>query len=388
MSTLLYVSDNNYYVDKDGNWYSDGIFPKEIQEVFDDVDKWVFYGRLHNLPEKQNKYLIEKGENIKTLQFCGIWNAKSGVKANLLSVNSQIRILRKELKHSDVVYMKFNYTSSYLCTLIPETWKKYTISHMVGDLDCIKYICQSKWISLVVAVRRYLYSRASKRLNLQIFVSEKLKEKYGNGYSNAVAICENRISSKIIHNAHIEDNIKLSLLFVGRLSKEKGIDVLLKALVPLGGYHLSIAGSGAEREFLEHQSKELGISNDISFLGNVQWGEPLFELMGKSDLLILPSYSEGLPLVILEAMSFGVPVIASNVGGIPEIVKNGENGYLFNAGDHQELRRLIEMALNKSINLSRMREQALITAQEYSLESSNMRLKEALLCNSYTERRR
>lgn len=381
MKRLIYISDNRYYVDDEGNWYSEGVFPKEIQEVFSDVDEWVFYGRLEHLAAHKNKYLIEKGNNINQIRFVGLWNRKSGAKALLMSIIQQIRILKKEIEKSDVVYLKFNYFSSYLSTLIPTTWKKYTISHMVGDLDCIQYIYKNPLIKIVVAARRILYRRAANRLNLQIFVSEKLKNKYACQRENAIAICENRIKLRQITDKHYDDDSGTKLLFVGRLSKEKGVELLIQALANTPDVKLSIVGDGIERDKLKKLTEELNLENRVEFLGNVKWGTDLFSVVKNSDCLVLPSYSEGLPLVLVEAMSFGVPVIATDVGGIPEIVDDGVNGFLCKSGDVESLMETI-VKFEKSDKNS-LSKNALQTARTYSLDSMNTKLANALKDNGY-----
>jgi glycosyltransferase involved in cell wall biosynthesis len=78
----------------------------------------------------------------------------------------------------------------------------------------------------------------------------------------------------------------------------------------------------------------------VQFAGWVS-GTKKAELLNKCDIYVLPSYNEGLPISILEAMSYGKPVISTNVGGIPEIVKPGFNGWLFQPGDRDALNGII-----------------------------------------------
>lgn len=130
------------------------------------------------------------------------------------------------------------------------------------------------------------------------------------------------------------------LLYFGRLSKEKGTDVLIKAAA-LTGVKLKFAGSGLEEENLKEAVKEAGAQAD--FLG-FKDGIELRQIILKAKAVIIPSiWYENMPLSLLEALSLGKIVIASNIGGIPEIIKDGENGLLFNPCDVNDLKTKITL---------------------------------------------
>ena len=124
------------------------------------------------------------------------------------------------------------------------------------------------------------------------------------------------------------------LLFVGRLRIRKGVEVLLEALRDLGrrfpsvpSASLRIAGDGEHRERLERKVAELGLGSSVVFLGTCGAARVRTLLRGAA-ALVVPSTYEGMPLVVLEAMEAGVPVVASRVSGIPEVVVGGETGWL------------------------------------------------------------
>ncbi len=140
-------------------------------------------------------------------------------------------------------------------------------------------------------------------------------------------------------------------LFVGHLTRVKGVDVLLKAFahtfIRLPRLHLLIVGSGPERAPLEMFATELGVARRTTFAGAVSW-EFMPPYFAAADFFVLPSRSEGMGIVLLEAMATGKPVIGSRVGGIPSLVTPGRNGLLVAPENEEELaaalRRLTEYA--------------------------------------------
>jgi glycosyltransferase involved in cell wall biosynthesis len=117
---------------------------------------------------------------------------------------------------------------------------------------------------------------------------------------------------------------------LARLTAQKGIDVLLRAAPALPEVSFVIAGDGPERHALEAQAKALGIADRVEFLGFQR--DPA-ALLARSDLFVLPSLEEGLPLALLEAMEVGTPLVATAIGGTDEVVTHGEHGLLVPAGD-------------------------------------------------------
>ena len=138
----------------------------------------------------------------------------------------------------------------------------------------------------------------------------------------------------------------LHLLFVGRLAAIKGVYVLLEALAraDLPGACLAVVGDGAERPALEREAARLGL--DVRFLGFRGQAE-VAAALAQADALVLPSFAEGVPVVLMEAMASARPVIATRVGGVAELVADGQSGLLVAPGDPaalaQALRRLAGM---------------------------------------------
>jgi glycosyltransferase involved in cell wall biosynthesis len=140
---------------------------------------------------------------------------------------------------------------------------------------------------------------------------------------------------------------KKIVLFVGALKKIKGVDYLIEAAKSFLDTNISLYMVGRDdgmKKSLEKRAHELKIDNHIKFTGPVNHEDiPLW--LSASDILVLPSLSEGRPNVILEAFACEVPVVATNVGGIPELMINGETGYLVTAKNPMELSEKVNKLL-------------------------------------------
>lgn len=137
---------------------------------------------------------------------------------------------------------------------------------------------------------------------------------------------------------------KKQILFSGTLYAGKGYQDLIYAFGKIADKYLDwkivFAGNG-EMEKGRAISKELGIANQVDFLGWVSGGQK-DKVFRESMIFCLPSYAEGFPMAVLDAWAYGLPVITTPVGGIPDVAKDGENMLLFNPGDIDALARLLE----------------------------------------------
>jgi glycosyltransferase involved in cell wall biosynthesis len=145
------------------------------------------------------------------------------------------------------------------------------------------------------------------------------------------------------------------ILYVGRLSVEKGVDVLIDALHRTPDPpHCDIVGDGAERAALEARVDHLGLAGRIRFHGMLPEHEARRRI-GHARLLVIPSVcNEGFPLVLREAMALGVPVVASRIGSLAEIVTDGRTGRLFDVGCPDALAATLREVLDAPALLKRM----------------------------------
>ena len=165
-----------------------------------------------------------------------------------------------------------------------------------------------------------------------------------------VAIVINGVPAPELPKKHRTD-AKFNLLFLGNLSERKGVSDLLRALSNPGfdpqQLAVTIAGGG-DIEHYQQLAQQLRVADLVSFAGWVDQAQAA-ELLSKADALILPSYDEGLPLVILEAMAAGVAVICTPVGEIPSVLTDQLNAYFVKPGDSVSIAATIQRLINEPV---------------------------------------
>lgn len=163
-----------------------------------------------------------------------------------------------------------------------------------------------------------------------------------------------------------KDYITIDILYVGALSKHKGTDVLIRAFRGLeaDNIRLHIVGRGPD----ENKLKALhGDDERIIFHGFLE-GEELSGMYGKANVTVVPSVCyENSPMVVYESFAHSTPVIGSNIGGIPELVSEGCNGFLFEPGDKDELKGILKRLVEDPSILKEFGKNAYESAKKYTL---------------------
>lgn len=163
-----------------------------------------------------------------------------------------------------------------------------------------------------------------------------------------------------------------SVLFVGTLTEKKGVEILINAipkiLEKVSNAKFMIVGEGRRKKSLIKLAGSLGVRDKVSFVGAVD-GYALPAYYRRADVLVLPSFFETFGIPLIEAMSTKIPVISTRLGGIPEIVKNGENGILVERGDVEALADAIGyLLLNPKIATGMGKRGREIVERDYSLD--------------------
>lgn len=165
---------------------------------------------------------------------------------------------------------------------------------------------------------------------------------------------------------------KIKILTVGRLSPQKSIDTIINSLSELKRLHdysfeFQIIGDGPERKSLEKLVNRLKLENEVKFLGWIDQShiQPYYE---KADLFVLASIYEGMPNVVLEAMSKGLPILGTRIAGTEELVNHGVNGYLFEVKDIHALTDYLKLVIEDKSLRNSMSFESVNQAQNYSWE--------------------
>ncbi|MGE4283443.1 MAG: glycosyltransferase family 4 protein [Clostridia bacterium] len=136
---------------------------------------------------------------------------------------------------------------------------------------------------------------------------------------------------------------------IGRLDKVKGHEVFIKAaaevVAKVPNTRFLLAGDGSEKEGLMQLAKQLGVQDKVIFLGFI---DRIYDFINAIDINTLTSYSESFPYVLLEGARLHKPTVSSAVGGIPDLIKDGQNGYLFKSADYLEMAQKLLMLVEDS----------------------------------------
>lgn len=172
-----------------------------------------------------------------------------------------------------------------------------------------------------------------------------------------------------------------SVLCVARLSVEKRIDLLLEAMAEVARKmprcSCTIVGDGPLKQNLVEKTEALGLSDSVHFIGHVAEIRPYYEA---ADIFVLSSAKEGLPLVLLEAMAYGVPCIATNVGGNAEVIVHGETGFIVESANPDELANaILDLAANADLRHRMGAKGKERVQQDFNIDDTMARLSEIIL---------
>jgi glycosyltransferase involved in cell wall biosynthesis len=219
----------------------------------------------------------------------------------------------------------------------------------------------------LAALEMYLHHSILKiyENNIDLFIApsrfmKDLVVRYG-WPANKLIVLNNPYSSDLKNNDNSKNTVLTGdyLLYFGRLSPEKGITTLIQAAAS-GGYKTKIVGDGPDKDKLIKQAQQL--QAPVEFI-DFQAPEQLLPLIKQAQAIVIPSiWAENMPLTLLEALSLGKIVIASRIGGLPEIIKDGENGLLFTPGDANDL-------VKKIANLSNLNPEQVALAAQKTVEN-------------------
>lgn len=303
----------------------------------------VFEGALAYVPKMVEFFRNKKDYDILIISF-GSRNKKIKPLKNIelkvinISPYSQYKILRV-LRFISTNFLLFVYLLRKNPTKILNMgglrYLPITIIYsFLSNTEIYKFL--AGWIEGHIFLNKLLVKMIEKRISKVISINKiNIDILHNFGYSGEWDLYRHKckvISKSQIKSTELSRDKKFRVLFLGRLAYVKGIDILqevvLKAKKDISFY---VIGDGPYYESLKSFKHENGLNN-LHLLGYIPNRE-IYSFIKDSDVGFMPSKSEGIPGVVIEFMLMETPVVASNVGGIPEIITDGENGFLLNPND-------------------------------------------------------
>ncbi|MFX1521335.1 MAG: glycosyltransferase family 4 protein, partial [Promethearchaeota archaeon] len=286
------------------------------------------------------------------------------------------KAIRQNKEIKIVINIGAHWSSGLIALLAGKFMQRHVVLRVIGSvktpLAFFKADTKIRNINLLTSVTRKILLLIEdivlKYSDVIITVSPILKDLYEN-YAHKMFTAPLGVDTSVFYPKEI--NIKLKqeydgqhfLLYVGRLSAEKGLEHLFTALKKVVSLipdtKLLIIGEGNYRKQLENAVKDLNLNKHVYFLGFKNKDE-IVEYLSIADVFVLPSLSEYMPNSILEAMACGVPVIATNVGGIPYIIKDDITGNLVKPNNPDDLAKSIVALLKNEPKSKEMANNALI----------------------------
>lgn len=218
----------------------------------------------------------------------------------------------------------------------------------------------------------FLFRKANLVIVLSAFWQKVVEEEFGRDVNCKVLFNPAASLANNIDYLKSKEQDQLNILFAGTLNKRKGYQDLIRAFANViqstSSVSLTMAGNG---ELLEARqlAKELGLENYIYFPGWVS-GKDKIKIFQKADIFCLPSYAEGFPMAVVDAVSFNIPVVTTPVGGILDVFKNDFNALIFNPGDIDGLaNHLIKLVQDEELRVKLAKNALPLATEVFNLES-------------------
>jgi glycosyltransferase involved in cell wall biosynthesis len=270
------------------------------------------------------------------------------------NVSGAIRIYKYAHKNNVDIVHCHGYKATILSGLLPFRYGKIPyISTLHGWTSTKKYTKMwfYEWLDAMMVKRadRVVAVSQAMRENLRLKVLNINPVVIYNGIQNNGAYNIVAADSNLLKGF---DNKKLKLISIGRLSKEKGFNILLNAVHHIKtkwnhDVRLFIVGEGPEKGNLMRLAQENGIGENVIFPGYM---ENACKVLKCFDIFVMSSLTEGMPITLLEAMRAGMPIVATAVGGIPEALEGGKCGRLVPSGSDLDLAyNIVELYENRSL---------------------------------------
>jgi glycosyltransferase involved in cell wall biosynthesis len=372
----------------DGTHYStDESFVKFVTSFYPYFEKIVFCDPVRK-ERKTEAYILDPMETkVCPLPYFSVYSFWK----NILVIYPKIyRIIRDNIQDWDIIWLHAPHPVSlffaYVCHRKHKPFFQVVRMNLIEQVRHRNTGMRRCCAMAVVTMLEYVSQRLAAK-NLTFTVGREMydayKRKGGRVHEIAVSLVSERDIENTIRTKSFELHKPVRLLSVGRLDPEKGLSFLVEAVEVLTkekrlNVVLQIVGKGlegGEERRLRQDVKKRRLTRHIRFLGYISYEHELFRLYRESDIFVLPSLTgEGFPQTLFEAMACGVPIIATKVAGIPQLIEDGEYGVLVDPGSSREISEAIERLTNDSRLRSRLIRNGLSTVKSHTLEAERDRI--------------
>ncbi len=297
-----------------------------------------------------NNYLkIIKSEPIKQINFLPIrWNLAI---SSVLNLNSYI----KQYKKDSIVFSMQSHIPAIIVSKLNGI--KISIRNSEEPLGATKY-ADNKFLALLVLLLKIIFYNFSDQI---IAISKKSENSLKKLvlFKNKVHLILNPYLKKIYKIKKRKKNKYFYILSVGRITKQKNFDLLIDCIANLSkrykNIRLTIIGNGDQYDLIKNKT------SNYNFINLIKWKKNLKKFFLKSDLFILPSFYEGLPNTLIDAVNYEVPSIATDVSGVKDILINGKGGLIVPNNDQEKLENNIEYAIK---NYSKVKAKSILAKKQ------------------------
>lgn len=350
------------------------------------IDSLLFFVPLKVSNDEHGDYSVVLPDNVKIIPYPYCYSLREQYAQIHRILPEFIRVFLANTNSFDICCFTNTNIISFTGFLISIIKSKEVVLYLRNNLvKCYSVQIQSsfgRFVGYCLGLFEEILCRIMIRKSTTFVIGRELFKRYEGKSHSLYLFYENLISNdQIKYRKNMNDFIekKVSLLSVGRLVPQKGLEYLINAVEELvndKGYDVlcNFVGSGIEEDKLRDLIDCKGLTNSFKFCGNLPWDNALFRLYKESDIFVLSSLTEGFPKTLFEALAFGTAVVATNVGGVSGIIKNGHNGMLVEPRSSSDITAaIVEICFDERL-LRNITNNGYSTAKEYTIERQHLKL--------------
>lgn len=267
--------------------------------------------------------------------------------------------------HPDLIHVHFAVPNGPVAMFASNKMKvPYVITAHLGDIPGASPEKTKKWFRYIQPFTPPVWQKAAR----VIAVSEYSRKMALKSYNVPIDVIPNGIDYENIKNTQITTHQTPEIVFAGRFVPQKNIHQIIKTLSEINdlNWHATLIGDGQDMDSVRSAAEDAGISDRISFPG---WKTPeeVIDIFHNSDILFMPSLTEGLPVTGIQGMASGLALLLSNAGGNPEIIQEGSNGFIHDPNDTNAFASDFRKLLTNPDKLLIMRQKSLRLAENFDI---------------------